>query len=77
MPPQNPLTPYTTPPTATHTLTLLTSLLSSPSTWLTHKLIAQHLTPTKPSSPPSTLLLLISLTQDRAFHVDALRKLVL
>ena len=83
MPSQNPLAPYITPPpsaTATHrshTLTLLTSLLSSPSTWLTHKLIAQHLLPTATTNTNPPTLVLISLTQDRSFHVDALRKLVL
>ncbi|KAG0128477.1 hypothetical protein HOY82DRAFT_592812 [Tuber indicum] len=68
MPPQTPLTPYISPPKNPHTLTLLTSLLASPSSWLTHALLATHLT-------SDASVVLISLTQDRAFHVDGLRKL--
>ncbi|KAG0642946.1 hypothetical protein HOY80DRAFT_1134149 [Tuber brumale] len=68
MPSPNSLTPYISPPKTAHTLTLLTSLLCSPSSWLTHTLLATHLT-------SNASILLISLTQDRAFHVDGLRKL--
>ncbi|RPB01455.1 hypothetical protein L873DRAFT_1803666 [Choiromyces venosus 120613-1] len=74
MPPPTPLAPYTSPPPTPHTLTLITSLLPVPSTWLTQHLLSLHLSSsTSSSNPPSTIL--ISLTQDQNFHLDALKKL--
>ncbi|CUS08824.1 unnamed protein product [Tuber aestivum] len=70
MPSASVLTPYLTRPNRTHTLTLLTSLLSSPSTWLTHSLLTRHI-----DDDPNAPILLLSLTHERAFHSDGLRKL--
>ncbi|PWW72936.1 hypothetical protein C7212DRAFT_354543 [Tuber magnatum] len=70
MPPPSVLTAYLRYPNPKHTLTLLTTLLSSPSPWLTQTLLKAQI-----EDNPKSPILFLSLIHERGFHTDGLRKL--